>query len=72
MSNYSNALKSSIFSGNSSMEKESNPRNDEIIKINVDNIQNEVIESNKGYTYIPGQLSKCFIPQTNLAKEIPY
>jgi len=70
MSNYSNALKSSIFSGNSSMEKESNPRNDEIIKINVDNIQNEVIESNKGYTYTPGQLSKCFIPQTNLAKEI--
>ena len=70
MSNYSNALKSSIFSGNSSMEKESNPRNDEIIKINVDNIQNEVIEIKTGYTYTPGQLSKCFIPQTNLAKEI--
>ena len=52
------------------MELEGNPNNDEIIKIDVNNIENEIIESNSGYTYYPGQLSRCFIPQTDLAKEI--
>ena len=41
-----------------------------LIKIDVDNIQNEIIESENGYTYYPGQLQKCFIPKTDLAKEL--
>ena len=52
------------------MEIEDNVQHGELIKIDVDNIENEVIESENGYTYNPGQLQKCFIPKTDLAKEL--
>ena len=52
------------------MEIEDNVQHGELIKINVDNIENEIIESENGYTYNPGQLQKCFIPKTDLAKEL--
>ena len=53
-----------------SMDIGENNLHEELIKIDVDNIQNEIIESENGYTYIPGQLQKCFIPKTDLAKEL--
>ena len=53
-----------------SMDMGENNLHGELIKIDVDNIQNEIIESENGYTYYPGQLQKCFIPKTDLAKEL--
>ena len=71
MPKFSNNPSNTIFSQNYTlMEIEGNAPHQDIIKINVDNIQDEVIESGTGYTYTPGQLSKCFIPQNDLAKEI--
>ena len=52
------------------MEIEDNVQHGELIKIDVDNIENEVIESENGYTYFPDQLQRCFIPKTDLAKEL--
>ena len=53
-----------------SMDIEEYVQHGETIKIDVNNIQDEVIESENGYSYNPGQLQKCFIPQTDLAKEL--
>ena len=52
------------------MDIEENIQHGEIIKIDVNNIQNEEIESENGYTYSLEKLQKCFIPQTDLAKEL--
>ena len=52
------------------MDIEENAQHEEIIKIDVNNIQNEIVESENGYTYYPDQLTRCFIPQTDLAKEL--
>ena len=71
MPKFNNDPSNTIFPQNYTlMDIEGNAPHQDIIKINVDNIQDEVIESSAGYTYTPGQLSKCFIPQNDLAKEI--
>ena len=53
-----------------SMDIEENAQHEEPIKIDVNKIQNEVVDSEKGYTYYPDQLTRCFIPQNDLAKEL--
>ena len=52
------------------MEVEESNQHDGEIEIDVNNIQNEVIESSTGFIYSPDQLPKCFIPQNDLAKEL--
>ena len=41
-----------------------------LIELDVDNIQNETIIDNSGFTYYPEKYKICFLPQNDLAKEI--
>ena len=57
--------KSSLWDTSTSMEVEQQE-----IEIDVNNIQNEIIDSQQGFTYYPDQLTRCFIPQNDLGKEL--
>ena len=55
---------------NSSMELEEVNLEEELYSIDLNNIENEIIESSTGYPYYPDKFKKCFIPQSKYAEEL--